>query len=85
MSDETDSLAVKVSMRDIYLEVQRQGKLLPTYNLTNTNARLVKLEKEKKERPGVPYRRIVCLSSCELFERYLIVIKNGVVALRPVP
>jgi len=28
MSDETDSLAVKVSMRDIYLEVQRQGKLL---------------------------------------------------------
>jgi len=28
MSDETEALAVKVSMRDIYLEVQRQGKLL---------------------------------------------------------
>lgn len=28
MSDETEALAVRVSMRDIYLEVQRQGKLL---------------------------------------------------------
>ena len=28
MSDEQEALAVKVSMRDIYLEVQRQGKLL---------------------------------------------------------
>ena len=28
MSDETEGLAVRVSMRDIYLEVQRQGKLL---------------------------------------------------------
>jgi len=28
MSDEQEALAVRVSMRDIYLEVQRQGKLL---------------------------------------------------------
>jgi hypothetical protein len=28
MSDETEALTVRVSMRDIYLEVQRQGKLL---------------------------------------------------------
>ena len=28
MSDEQETLAVRVSMRDIYLEVQRQGKLL---------------------------------------------------------
>jgi len=28
MTDETEALAVRVSMRDIYLEVQRQGKLL---------------------------------------------------------
>jgi len=28
MSEETEALAVRVSMRDIYLEVQRQGKLL---------------------------------------------------------
>jgi len=28
MSDEQEALAVKVSTRDIYLEVQRQGKLL---------------------------------------------------------
>ena len=28
MSDEPEALAVRVSMRDIYLEVQRQGKLL---------------------------------------------------------
>jgi len=28
MSDEQEALAVRVSMRDIYSEVQRQGKLL---------------------------------------------------------
>jgi hypothetical protein len=28
MSDEQEALAVRVSMRDIYFEVQRQGKLL---------------------------------------------------------
>jgi hypothetical protein len=28
MSEDTDTVAVRVSMRDIYLEVQRQGKLL---------------------------------------------------------
>jgi hypothetical protein len=28
MSDELETATVKVSMRDIYLEVQRQGKLL---------------------------------------------------------
>jgi hypothetical protein len=28
MSDEHDTGAVRVSMRDIYMEVQRQGKLL---------------------------------------------------------
>jgi len=28
MADDTDTTVVKVSMRDIYLEVQRQGKLL---------------------------------------------------------
>ena len=28
MPDENDTTSVKVSMRDIYLEVQRQGKLL---------------------------------------------------------
>jgi CRISPR/Cas system CSM-associated protein Csm2 small subunit len=28
MAEDTDTIAVKVSMRDIYLEVQRQGKLL---------------------------------------------------------
>jgi len=28
MSEEQEALAVRVSMRDIYLEVQRQGKLL---------------------------------------------------------
>jgi len=28
MTDEHEALAVRVSMRDIYLEVQRQGKLL---------------------------------------------------------
>jgi CRISPR/Cas system CSM-associated protein Csm2 small subunit len=28
MAEDTDAIAVKVSMRDIYLEVQRQGKLL---------------------------------------------------------
>jgi len=28
MNDEQEALAVRVSMRDIYLEVQRQGKLL---------------------------------------------------------
>lgn len=28
MSDELETASVKVSMRDIYLEVQRQGKLL---------------------------------------------------------
>ena len=28
MTDEQEALAVRVSMRDIYLEVQRQGKLL---------------------------------------------------------
>jgi hypothetical protein len=28
VSDEQEALAVRVSMRDIYLEVQRQGKLL---------------------------------------------------------
>tara|TARA_R110000772_G_scaffold137870_4_gene246831 strand:- start:708 stop:944 length:237 start_codon:yes stop_codon:yes gene_type:complete len=28
MGEDTDTVAVKVSMRDIYLEVQRQGRLL---------------------------------------------------------
>ena len=28
MAEDTDAVAVRVSMRDIYLEVQRQGKLL---------------------------------------------------------
>ena len=28
MAEDTDTVAVKVSMRDIYLEVQRQGRLL---------------------------------------------------------
>jgi len=28
MSDDTDTATVKVSMRDIYVEVQRQGRLL---------------------------------------------------------
>ena len=28
MIDETETAAVRVSMRDIYLEVQRQGKML---------------------------------------------------------
>ncbi len=28
MAEDTDAVAVKVSMRDIYLEVQRQGRLL---------------------------------------------------------
>lgn len=28
MSENTDTAAVKVSMKDIYLEVQRQGRLL---------------------------------------------------------
>jgi len=28
MADDSDNVAVRVSMRDIYLEVQRQGKLL---------------------------------------------------------
>jgi len=28
MAEENDTAAVKVSMRDIYLEVQRQGRLL---------------------------------------------------------
>ena len=28
MAEDTDTVAVRVSMRDIYLEVQRQGKLL---------------------------------------------------------
>ena len=28
MSESTDTAAVKVSMKDIYLEVQRQGRLL---------------------------------------------------------
>ena len=28
MSENTDTVAVKVSMKDIYLEVQRQGRLL---------------------------------------------------------
>jgi hypothetical protein len=28
MPDDSDNVAVRVSMRDIYLEVQRQGKLL---------------------------------------------------------
>jgi cytoskeletal protein RodZ len=28
MAEDTDTIAVKVSMRDIYVEVQRQGRLL---------------------------------------------------------
>ena len=28
MAEDTDAIAVKVSMRDIYVEVQRQGRLL---------------------------------------------------------
>ncbi len=28
MAEDTDAVAVRVSMRDIYLEVQRQGRLL---------------------------------------------------------
>tara|TARA_R110000796_G_scaffold160719_1_gene277501 strand:- start:120 stop:356 length:237 start_codon:yes stop_codon:yes gene_type:complete len=28
MAEDTDTVAVRVSMRDIYLEVQRQGRLL---------------------------------------------------------
>ena len=53
MAEDTDTIAVKVSMRDIYVEVQRQGRLLekianslpdPESKIDDHESRIRKLE-----------------------------------------